>query len=543
MSVGSNACSLTATAASGTAKLTISGTTGSYYVFRSSTGATGLFQGFCYAGSTTTASFTDAGVAASSGFTPLTLPYTSDVGIDSASNLWRIRTRSNNTLEIVSASVSDTPVWGANKTTNAAIAGYGVALYVSASNNIDFWYCVPGSAGGVNIQTVNYNGSVISSASTVYSASPQPFPTMIYLSAPTASLLFFTDSSASTTLVKYVAKNVTWQAPVTWDLGPVDMGIKYWLANNLIPSQPNAYSTINAVAVGSDVLLTFYANTPLGRGSRGLYTLFVSNITPTTAFWRNLNAIHTQTSAFAGTGRQIFLSHPTINIINGTYWILTIQSSIFAGNSIQKLVALYSADGKHWVDRLILAGTDFTTATYTFSDLAYSKLIVSGNRLFLITHDEIFRTQATSVLGATNSAMTVDATVDTERWSFSRAPAGQAAQANTLIVNNNQQYNASSILRRGARLVRKVGYVTTSGAELLTLATEIISRIEQSTRIVGDKIENLLTITTRDYIDKLSKWAADTFVEFFSGYHVAIGATSFAINNSTPVTHLSLIHI
>lgn len=506
------------------------------------------FTGFTFLANTAATTYSDTGaVATTAGVPPFPIPYVFDVGLDSVPNIWRIRALSNNTLEVTSAAVADTPVFSANLITQACIAGYGVAIVVTSSTSVDIFYCITASGGGVTIQTQHYNGSVWSGTASIVTLNTQPLGSCVMLDAPNPSTLFYTDSSANngTTINAVVLSGGTWKTPAVWDLSPQNIGVSG--GGITVPGEGSWFSTISAVPTSNanEYLLAFFALQPINTIDQGIYTMLVSNVvasgTATSAFWRSFNNIYS-TNASAMTlpnspfkGRQLFLLFPRLQMLNGLYWLSVMQASQFAGNVVQQYHFMKSLDGRHWYDRQIAAGTDYVSTTYTFANLLYAEMLVSANRTFFFGYDVVYRTQSTSMLGIANPNMQLDVSADVPTWSYTRSSPGQSSTATIDIFNANGKYNASSILRRGARLIRKCGYVTSNGAELLTYMTEIVTRVEQTTRMTLTGIQNILRVSTRDYAKKLA-WISDEFQEFFSGHHINIGTTSFASGTSTPTS-------
>lgn len=476
--------------------------------------------------------YTDTGIALTAGSPPPPVPYDVAV-IKSNSNMVRARVLPDNTLEIAYSLTGNNITWSIATWTGAhtAHAGYLPALVAYPNNTVDvFWI----DADGITMKTATSadDGQTFTTAA-MFAVNRAVSGGTICLAAPAANIIFWTDTNNGLVVVRYRVKGASWttNAIQTWDFSPgVSMGIE---SPATVLGAGSALSSFSMVQIASgDYLMCFYSSAPRGEPNFGVFTCRVTNVAATSAMWRSINPVHIVSnvaSSFSIQGSGLALGFPKIQIVGSEYWITCLEHSSYAGNSVQHLCYLRSADGVHWSDREYIAGSDLTYnsggSSFSISDMIYSQLLVFANRLFLYAYDKVFRAQSTSMVGVTNTAMQVDLTNDVPSWSLSLPSNGAAGQGRTELQNPDGKYNNHSILRRGSRLLRSFGYVTAGPTytDLLQIAVEYVDEIRQS--VANGK--NALEISTRDGIKSLMDWVSDIYYEYFSGFKLNIGLTGF----------------
>ena len=279
-----------------------------------------------------------------------------------------------------------------------------------------------------------------------------------------------------------------------------------------------------------------------GTKNSGIYLVWYRD-----GIWSNPEPVWTYQNALDGDSTYE-ISHPTMQLIGSTYWILASEIYIVPGlgtdlgqSFISHLVGFASTDTIHWSAPVFLAGNDGiangywtsvpatpTTAyhaTFTRKDMLGSKLLVSGTRTFLVGYGRLWQLDGgtpsqLSGTAADYAGQTLDLTGDITGFTISQ-PSGPAAQATLTLSNVASAYNNSNIVRPGARVIVKAGYKTASNdsTDLATVFTGRIDELRQQV-VLG---ENELTLVCRDEaLKRLEDWTSPNYLEYSSGQHVAL---------------------
>lgn len=495
-------------------------------------------------------------MATIAGSPPGPIPYDFAVG-QSTNTLIRVRTLPMNLLEVVRATPGAAITWSANLITANAGAGQGVACYVTGIA-ADVFAFLNDDRTLKHYRTADIEATpVVWDTYTVYALSAQPETSFNRITAPGASVCFFTDSSGVTGTQVYLShfNGAIWDVtPTAWGLGNQKLLIER--AYYFSATQNQSYhSTLTSIAIGTDdYLLAFYAERPCDLFDEGIWTMRVSNAGTSSALWQQPERLFATTvptnlkqSASNLTGAFLFGALPKFCKIGNEYWLLGSEYSQFAGQTVQHLAYWRSADGVNFSDRQYLAGTDFIhtngLAYFTGVDLVFGQMLVVGTTAYLFGYDRTWTAQASFLTGADNGTLKHDASAHVMAWTLSQPGAGQAATANTTLTNGDHTYNTAAtrtLVRRGARLTRKTGYVTPSGDELVTVSTELVDEVRQGVQVQGDTLTNTLEVTSRDYLKHLLDWSPDLYYEFNSGIQLSIGSAAVAgFNDLTGVVALN----
>lgn len=320
-----------------------------------------------------------------------------------------------------------------------------------------------------------------------------------------------------------------------WDLGYQDLGVHTPVS---LPDGSTDTPYVSSVAMsGTQDLICWYANKPRNLFDSGIYVQRVVDDGAGHVYWSEPTQVYgSATPDDANQSSQFFITFPRLQVINGEYWILALECSL------QNIVITYhlcyfrSADGIHWSDREYLAGVSNDTAeensginsylssgvptAFARDDLKHAYLNVSGTSTYIRgKNGNNFVCGSTTLVGITNPAKQLDITLDVKDWTLSLPTAPTSAQGSYTLQNPTVagagKYNNSSLIVAGARLIHKAGYVTSSGAELLTLAQELIDEVRQPTKLEGGA-QNELRLTTQDYSAWLRDWEGDVFWEWSS---------------------------
>lgn len=279
-----------------------------------------------------------------------------------------------------------------------------------------------------------------------------------------------------------------------------------------------------------------------GTNNSGIFLIWYRD-----GIWSNPEPVWVSQDALEGDSTYE-ISHPTLQKIGSNYWILATETYSVPGLStnlvqatVSHLVGFVSTDTIHWSAPLYFAGTDGIANGYwtsapatptTAYDVAFArkdtlgaKLLVSNTRTFLVGYAKLWQLDggtpsALSDTAADYADQTLDITGDVTDFSISQ-PAGPAAQATLTLANVAGAYNNSNILRRGARVVVKAGYKTTSNdsTDLATLFTGKIDEVRQQV-VLG---QNEIMLVCRDEaLKRLEDWTSPNYIEYSSGQHVAL---------------------
>lgn len=310
-----------------------------------------------------------------------------------------------------------------------------------------------------------------------------------------------------------------------WDLGMQDLGV------NTPVTLPDGVTTdtpyISSVALSaSKDLICFYANRFRSSYRTGLYVMRVVTNGSTVHWSEPTRVFESAAIDEFNYQSQFFVSFPRLQVINNEYWILALECSKEVNILTYHLCYFRSADGIHWSDREYLAGVSNdasestvginqhdTGTAFVLNDLKHAYLTVTGNKVFMVSKTgSKFSCAATSLVGVTNTAVQLDITPDTINYSLSLPAAPSAAQGSYTVQNQYNKYNSNAILVPGSILTHKAGYVTSNGAELITVSKELVDEIKQATQL--DK--NAISVTTADYTAWLRDWVSDMFWEYWS---------------------------
>jgi hypothetical protein len=311
-----------------------------------------------------------------------------------------------------------------------------------------------------------------------------------------------------------------------WDLGYQDLGVNtpVTLVDGVTTDTP--YISSVSLSASKD-LICFYSNRFRASYRTGIYVMRVVDNGNGNIYWSEPTRVFESAAIDEFNYQsQFFITFPRLQVINNEYWILALECSKEVNILTYHLCYFRSADGIHWSDREYLAGVsndaseaavginqhDNGTA-FTLNDLKHAYLTVSGNKVFMVSKaGSKFSCAATSLVGVTNPARQLDITPDVTSYSLSLPAAPSAAQGNYTIQNQYNKYNNNTLLVPGAKLTHKAGYVTSNGAELITVSQELIDEFKQSTQL--DK--NVISVTTADYTAWLRDWVSDMFWEYWS---------------------------
>lgn len=294
----------------------------------------------------------------------------------------------------------------------------------------------------------------------------------------------------------------------------------------------------------TDFACVITLNKPRGLSESGIYLIWYRD-----GIWSSPYPICSNQTPVSGTlegNSQYSVSYPTMQLVNGVYWILATETISVDGlstptskQSVSHLVAFRSTDAIHWTAGDVLAGTDsldngYWTSTQTdptaayssafaFNDFAMSKLLVSGARTFLVGYGRLFQLNGgtTSTLSSTASdyaASTLDVTGHVTDFNVS-LPNGPAGQATLNLNNPAGVYNNSNILRRGARVRVLAGYKSTSNdsTDLAMLFTGQVDEVRQQVELG----KNNLSVVCKDWATaKLEDWTANQPLEYSSSRHL-----------------------
>lgn len=321
-----------------------------------------------------------------------------------------------------------------------------------------------------------------------------------------------------------------------WDYGYQDLG------QNTPVTYPDGgthkpYLSSVAVSATRD-LICYYANQPFGFYDAGIYVQRVTDDGAGHLYWSTPTLVFGSVNIDDTNGQSIFfISFPRLQVINGEYWILATECSLQNAVVTYHLCYFRSLDGVHWSDREYLAGVSNdpgetaqalnvydnsgTPTAFTRADLVDAYLYVSGTNTYLASNGGHgnFVCPSTTLVGITNPARQIDITGNLTRWSLSMPTAPTAAQGSYTLQNPGGTYNAqvglgtgSEIIVPGAQVLHQAGYVTTNGAELITVSTELIDELRQDTT----SRTNEFAITTQDFSAWLRDWQPDVYWEYFS---------------------------
>jgi hypothetical protein len=317
-----------------------------------------------------------------------------------------------------------------------------------------------------------------------------------------------------------------------WDIGLQDLG--HHVPVTLPDGTTDTPYVSSAALASGQTLLCFYANKPRNTFDAGIYVIRVTDDGAGHVYWGDVTQVFGTTSPDdSNQSSQFCITFPRIQIINGEFWILALECSLQNVVVTYHLCYFRSADGVHWSDREYLAGVSndlaeentginsylnsSTPTAFTRDDLKHAYLAISGNNTYILgKNGNNFVCGSTSLVGITNPAKQLDISADVDDWTLSLPVAPTAAQGRYTLQNPGNRYNNSALLVPGARLIHKVGYYTTSGAELLTLANELIDEVRQPTQIAQSGVKNELQLTTQDYSQWLRDWQGDVFWEWNS---------------------------
>lgn len=286
-------------------------------------------------------------------------------------------------------------------------------------------------------------------------------------------------------------------------------------------------------------------NSPRGLSESGIYQIWYRD-----GIWGQAQAVRPYQTQLAGNATYS-ISFPTVTLINGIAWLMATETIAIPGlgtssaqQTVSHLLLFRSEDSIHWSDATVIAGTDnigngyWNNATnaannpntydtqFALNDFLSAQLIVSTTRTFLVGYGLTFQMAsgtpsplATSASDYAGNAL--DVTGDLTGWELD-CPAQTAMQGTLTIQNSTGQYNNSTILRRGSRVILKAGYHTTDNnvaTDAVTLCTGIIDEVRQETELG----KNEITVTFQDQaMKRLNDWTSDLYWEYSSGRHVYV---------------------
>lgn len=473
----------------------------------------------------------------------LTYAYPVRAVLNSLSELLRVRTLSNNTLEIVYATPADTVTWSSNTITANAKAGTGVDLYQSGATVDAFWY----DSDGITIKTARStdSGHTWGASSTVATLPAQGTGVLPQLCAPMADTLIYSDSTVGAdpsgnplTGLYITTRNGTWSTPQLWLLGGQPLGIE---APVTLPNGVTYPSNLSGIALDSSrAELCWYGDDPRDAFEAGLWLQRIANIDTSLAtqnlHWSNPEILFgTVPLDDDNNNSQIWCAFPRLQVVGTEYWVVALECSLFAG--VEKYhLAFFRADQNsrnwsRWSDREYRQGAtpnaDEQVGAYCYggnqpfqyTDLIYANLVVTDARTFIVGYDKLFYCASTVLVGVNNPAKALDITPYTTDRSLDLSTSPGSGQGSYVIKNPANLFNQSQLLasHRGIRLLDKAGYVTTSGQELLQLAIEYLDSVNQETPL-GD---NVIRLNTVDGMSLLNRTKMDLFWEWFGSQQIA----------------------
>lgn len=352
-------------------------------------------------------------------------------------------------------------------------------------------------------------------------------------------------------IAKTIAANILYnqtKTPYNLNILYEGSGSAYWaymyqdLGNHTpinMPDGSTASPYVDALTLSAtEDLIVWYANQPFGLIDAGIWCQHVYDDGAGHLNWALPVQIDGSSAVDDTNGQSIhFVSFPRIQSINGEVWVIATEC-ILQDNYVTYNLCYYRSgdNGLSWSDRQYLAGTStdpsesnvginsFLLAgvptTFAKADLLNSYLSVSGTNVYLLTNNgHNFVAPATTLVGVTNPSKQIDITANVENWSFNQAAAPTASSGKYTLQNPATTYAAqvgpgygSEVIVPGARLLHQAGYMTSNGAELITVGTELIETVDQSSAIA----KNQFDLSTQDYSAWLRDQECDRYLEYYS---------------------------
>lgn len=336
---------------------------------------------------------------------------------------------------------------------------------------------------------------------------------------------------------------------VAWSLGKQDLGVSSPVVMPDGATTDTSYVSSITLSATKDVIC-FYANSLRGGFKAGIYTQRVVDDGAGNLYWSEPTEIKATASIDDANGQsQQFYTFPRIQLVGSEYWILALECSIQANTITYHLCYFRSLDAITWSDGEYLAGVsndlneagidsngylNVVQTAFVLADLKHAYLNVSGTSTYILGKAGAagnFVCPSTSLVGITNPAKQLDVTANVVRRSTNMPTAPTTATGHYTLQNVGGVYNNSALIVAGARIIHQAGYVTASGNDVITIATELIDEKRQPVSLGKNAIE----LTTTDYGGWLRDWKADVVWEWFSPrqatYDLFCDLTGFSIIN------------
>ncbi len=345
----------------------------------------------------------------------------------------------------------------------------------------------------------------------------------------------------------------------SWNLGDQDLGSHTPV---ILPDSSSDVPYVSSIALSAtEDLICFYASHLLNGFDTGIYAMRVKDDGAGHVYWGDPIPVFQNTAVDDMNAQsQMFVTFPRIQTINSEYWILALEASRQSNIITYHLCYFRSKTGSSWYgvehfsDREYLVGlsndpaevniginsylVSTTPTAFTLADIKHAYLNISGNNCYIVSKGGAtnFVCPASVLVGVANTALQVDLTADIPTRGLSLPAAPTAAQNTHQLWNPGKKYNGNALIVPGARITNKAGYVTGANSDLLTISTDLVDEIRQTTAVdASGKTVNVIDLTTIDMTGYLRDWYADTFIEYNSPkqatYDLICDFTGFTLIN------------
>lgn len=455
--------------------------------------------------------------------------------LNADSDIVRIRTLQSDELEIVYGTPLDTIGWSANTITADAKAGTGVDLVVDGTDIYAFWV----DADNITLKTATSadSGHTWGAASTIATLSAQGSGTLPQLTAPNKDTLLYTDSTVGedddgnplTAIYITVRVAGVWNTPTLWSLDGQSLGVRPPITLPDGTTHPSNLSSVE-IATGK-ISFAYYADGLRESFETGVWIQRVANVDYANAtqhlHW-SLPAEIYQSLPIDGDNNstQLFEAYPRLQRVDDEYWIVSLESSEYAGHERYHLGFHRSTDGLVWSDRDYNQGAandaDAQEGAYVYdggtpfllTDLIYANLVVTPTRTYIVGYDKAFFCPSTILVGEDNPVRKIDLTKYLLQFTATLPAAPTTSTINYQTSNIPFNYDDSDVLsaHRGVLIKQFVGYYDPDDDEdkLIELGE---FNVEQITRDTADGKDDA-TIQGSDNMVLLNRWKADTFWDY-----------------------------
>lgn len=484
--------------------------------------------------------------------------------------LLRIRTLSNNTLDISYATPNDTVVWSSNTIVESALYQAGVDLYRQTDTHIvdAFWFeAVLADNVIIALYTAQStdDGHTWSVPVDIHTLPTQGSGVTPQCCSPNVDSVIWTDSSVGvdadgnplTALYLSLRESGDWIDPTLWTLSGQPMGVE---TNVILPNGVAYPSNLSGLPLSdTSIALAYYGNHFRESFESGVLTQRVYNLDysadPQHLHWTSPEEIFESISIDDDNNTtQIFTAFPRLQRVASQYWIVALECSMFADHERYHLAFFRSVDGKAWEDRDYRQGAaigDTPTFAYTYNsgtpflytDLIYASLVVTPTRTFICGYDKVFYCPSTILVGEVNPAKQLDLTRYVSDWTVTLPAAPTSATASYTLGNVPKDWASNDILaaEHGVIIKHLAGYYDEDADEdrlieigefhVDNLTQHVADGVESGTI---DGIDNTMLLDRKKF-DKAWEWKGSEQLSFdqfcdLSAFEVVAGSytTGFA---------------